>query len=530
MGLNKSEISVPSGKDITQFFGEELRNMGFVSHKGGKEWYALKNGNILFSLIFVCDSVECNIYLRIQPLCTHIVYPVERYKGAEYDQRNHSINAESYYLWLNTQKGDAESHELLSLQGIERLKVLFDEVVVKFFASINDYSDVPNMQFIGTQYDYAAFAYLSGRTDEFYKNAIVESSYTCRSTVLPEVLPLYASMHEFFDAIYTAVKSENMYILGEHLLRCEQENANKLKAAIPALFKEENSYTPLTECFIRTHAVSEVRKRKSVNPAADEDDFAYEPVPDIPANLDITPEESLLSLKRVIAKHFAKELSELGFISRNDGMEWHKIINNCLYQRIYFSLHPMLFSVSIFYETHTLGDEIIIDANYEEFMASKDAGGDYFKLFNMTYKNEVYSNPFDSGEFVYEWQVRRLKRLLRHVVIPYMEQTKTLEGLCEAEPDCLSAICYLEKYELIPSEDAERYKFFAIMWNEDEGFSLDKKPYKISNKGHRWLRERERVLHVGFYHNDMNYLRNYYLKCREYNIEFLRKELPELFL
>lgn len=530
MELNISEIDIPNGKNITQYFGEELRNMGFISHKGGKEWYALKNGRIFFSVMFVCDSVECNIFLRIQPLCTHIVYPIERYKGAEYDQRNHSINAESYYLWLNSQKGDAESQKLLSLRGIELLRLLFDEVVVKFLASINDYSDVSNMLFIGTQYDYAAFAYLSGRTDEFYKTAIVKSSYTCRSTVLPEVLPLYASMHEFSDAIYTAVKSEDMYILGEHLLQCEQENVNKLKTAIPALFRLENSYAPLTEDFIKAHAVSEVWKRESVNPLADEDDLVYEPVPDIPANLDVTPEESLLSLKRVIAKHFAKELSELGFISRNDGMEWHKIINNCLYQRIYFSLHPMLFSVSIFYETHTLGDEIIIDADYEEWMAVNSAAGEYFKLFNMTYKNEVYSNPFDSGEVVYEWQVRRLKRLLRYVVIPYMEQTKTLEGLCDADPRRFSAICYLEKYDRIPSDAAEWNKDSAIMWNKDYGFSLDKKPYKLSKKGYRWLRERERVLMVSFYHNDMNYLRDYYLKCREYNLDYLRKELPELFL
>lgn len=535
MKTNHIKKFFPSVNELKAHFGVDLRKLGFVSYNRGKEWYALKNGKIFFSLLFVCNSVECNIYLRIQPLSTHMVYPFERYNGAKYEQRNNSISALGYYLWSNLKNGNDISSFPRSTQdtvkkNIEVLRILFDEVVVYLFNSINDFSDVINIQFIN-QYDHSVFAYLTGDADAFYNNSFSQFPYSRITKESSHLLPIDASMREYGKSVSLGVINGDMTVVGKHLQLCEVSNVVKLKELLPSLFKTGNCYIPLSDDFIVTHAVTEVRKPISYQQSYDKDDvrLEYEPVPDVSANLNVSFEESLKSLKSAIAKHFYHELSALGFISRNDGMEWHKIVDNCLYQRIYFSLHPTLFSVSVFYETRMLSDEIVINADYEESMASNSASHKLFELLGMPYIHQVYSNPFDSGDVVYAWQIRRLKRLLRYVVFPYMEQTKTIIGLCDAVPNCLSAICYLKKYELVDEEMAERYRENAIIQEEYYGVSLEKRPYRISNKGHCWSTERTRVLYTSFYHNDMDYLRNYFLKCQEYNLAFLREKIPALF-
>lgn len=523
--------------DINNVFGVSLKNMGFVPNKGGREWYALKNGKLFFSLLFVSDSVETDIYFRIQPLCTHIIYPVERYYGAKSDLRNSGINALGYYLYTHCSDNRMNTDSLMALGGnsenkVAKLKVLFDNVVVKLFEKINDYSDAIDMIFPGTVYDSAAFAYLSGDSESFYNNELVKSSFRSSTINLPQRIPFYQAKQEFSNVMSEALEKSDMSIIGKHLAGVEAANIESLKKSLPALFKSIGDIRPiLSDEYINTCAVTEVRRSATVNIAASFDniELIYEPMPNVPTNPDVSPEESKKALVDVIRKYFSEELLALGFTSRKDGLEWHKLIDNCLYQRIYFSLHPYIRSINIFYETITLGDEVVINNEYEGSMAKNEPSKELARLFGMPYLNEIYSNPFNNGQQVLNWQIRRLKMMLRYVVYPYMEATKTLEGLCRTEANNISASCFLSDYGLIESEVKERYKESAYDWNVQYDYSLDKKPYKITRRSKAWENERTRVLHVGFYHDDLEYMRDYFLKCREINLRYLREEIPELF-
>lgn len=529
----KKEISAA----IMTHMGNDLKNMGFVPYKAGKEWYAVKNGKLFFSLLFVSDSVETDIYFRIQPLCTHIIYPVERYYGAKSDLRNSGINALGYYLYMHCSDNRMDTDSIMAFDcGLEnkilKLKVLFDNVVVKFFEKTNDYCDAVDMIFPGTVYDSAAFAYLSGDCDSFYNNEFVKASLYSSTINLPEEIPIYQANQEFSNVIGEAVEKSDLSIIGKYLAGVEADNIASLKKALPALFKSIGDIRPiLTDEYINTRAVTEVRRLETVNIAASFDniELIYEPMPNVPTNPDVSPEESKKALIDVIQECFSEELLSLGFISRKNGLEWHKVIDNCLYQRIYFSLHPYLRSIDIFYETITLGDEVVINNEYEGYMAKNEPSKELARLFGMPYLNEIYSNPFNNGQQVFNWQIRRLKMMLRYVVYPYMEATKTLEGLCRTEANNISASCFLSDYGLIESEVKERYKESAYDWNVQYDYSLDKKPYKITKRGSAWEKERTRVLLVGFYHDDMEYIRDYFLKCVEFNLRYLRSEIPELF-
>lgn len=514
------------GNDIELYFGERLTKMGFVPHMHGNEWYALKNGTIFFSVLFECEPDKYNIYMRIQPLCTHIIFPIERYKNAKYDQQFCSINALGYCLLNNITDDIFDSVP-------EKLNVLFNSVVVHFYEKVNDFKDALDILLTGDVCDKVAFAYLSGDTDAFYNNEFVKNAYPKTAMPSMDIIPFLNAKREFSEAICVAIEENDIALFGQYLKKCEEANVVQLKRRLPALFKCKETFTLLTDDYIVSKAVSEVRVPfvSDIQMAFDDIELVYEAMPYESANMSINLEECIKSTKKVIREYFFEELSSRGFLPLDDGMEWHKLINDCLYQRIYFSVHPNLQSVHINYESKTLGEEIILYSKAVGFKACEWPEKAFFELLGMSFKQECFSNPFDSGQRVFSWQVRRLKMLLRYVVYPYMEATKTLEGMCKNSKYDISAACLLKKYDDIDDKVMQQHRWSAESWLRHHNNTLPiKASFNLSKVGHHWTRTREKVFAIGFLYNDMDYIRDYYLKCIEFNLRYLRTEIPELFM
>ena len=416
-----------SGEDFEMHFGEKLREMGFVSHNDGKEWYSFRNSLFFCSLVFVHDLVDCNILIRVQPLCTEIIYPLKHNKGAFYDQMNSSIRANSERLATLSEvdengvitKADARLTRLMhGNEGIKGylmlLHELFDTVVVKYIEAFDSLESAVEQK-VGCFGDATAYAYLNGNADVFYDLFWVKRAIF--------------SAHD--NIIRKAAEQNDMSLFGKHLQKVEASNIKKLKRKLPELFDKYEIEPVVTDDFIEKHTVSTVKTTYDYvvdmgNPKTSQG-IGFVPIPMQSADFNITSDKGKRDAENAIVELFSADLESRGF-SRcekyNKGILWHKVIDGTIYQRIWFEWHPCLNDISILYLTSTLCDNINLEecASLLDVLHTSDR---YYELFGLPDLAESFPNPFSNGKEVFKWKRFVLDTILTNIVYPYMKNTET---------------------------------------------------------------------------------------------------------
>ena len=494
-----------SGEDFEMHFGERLREMGFVPHNDGKEWYSFKNDLFFCSIIFVHDLVTCDILLRIQPLCAEIIFPLKHGSGAFYDQTNSSILAYSERLSALSEVDEngtvinADERLTQLVHGKEGIKgylmllhELFDTVVVKYAERFDSLANAVKQK-VRCMDDAIAYAYLNGHADTFYN--------------------LFWIKRAIFSAqdniIRKSVEQNDLSLFGKYLQNIEASNIKKLKRKLPELFDKYEIKPIVTDDYIKKHAVATAKTTYDYvvgmgNPKTNQG-ISFIPIAMQSADSNITADKGKRDAENAIVELFASDLELRGF-SRcekyNKGVLWHKVIDRAIYQRIWFEWHPYLNDLSIFYLTSTLCDNID-SCEYASRLDALDTSGQYYELFGLPCLAESFPNPFSNGNEVAEWKRFVLDTILTNIVYPYMKNTETVKGFSQTISDEMLTL----KCEIMCNNGISAYK-------------LNSKYPRIRLKDDyiSWNEEKRRVLAT----DDIDYIKYYFQKCYEHNFGILQ--------
>lgn len=518
----RGALSVPKEQQFTKqiiedYFGDELRALGFISKKNNTEWYGILKGKFFCSVFFI-ESFHHDILFRVQPLCSRLLNPLKRFEQYANDKGNHCESAS--WLWQripeNKKIFDELSenppinlpHAVFLKRKLEFFRELFFTVVLPYFKGLESFSDIKCEK---DWYVEVAAAYLSNDCERYYNSLGVIHGLINIPLKQSEFVPL--EEYELMRSIRKAAEQRDMTIVGKCLQKWELTNIQHLREKLPGLFKKQNSITPLiTDEYIHNRALSVVKTTYDYGFAIPEsmrkDGVEYLPFPMSTPNETIDLHRFKAATSDIIATHFSSILSAHGFVSSRNNLLWHKL-NNDIYYQIEFCIYGDA-TLNIRFFVCTIFDRISVEANCSH-IEQNSCMHLLNEMVGVPISFESYPNALFGEKEAKDWFVSRIKCQLLYIALPTLESIKSFDDVSKHR-GLNTVATYIINHKDINLYDIDSRR--AI--KQSQNIKLSK---------NNWLFQQANVLES----QDSEYIMNYLYECKKHNIELLKKEVPDMF-
>lgn len=243
--------------------------------------------------------------------------------------------------------------------------------------------------------------------------------------------------------------------------------------------------------------------------------------------------KNIPKINLIVEREFAEILYAEGFRPFKDYTTWLKLIDEEVLQIFVFMDIALVEDMSLYYIAQPISTYLMFDyRNIKDREVTM--GNNFFRTGKFDEKPYTYISGIYEMESCYQKRMAQLHRLLKLLLRDFDKHRSKLDLYNHYTRDGMTEYsCWRFDFAPLAYEFAEEEIVYSALghwtWIDEQYYTKDEPPKKLTRNFEKsWQPMQAFAAREAIEKHDLSIYGDYLEKCREFNIDYLKKHMPEL--